>query len=58
MMGNHRMLCTFTLQQIGMWLLHTPKRIPTFMAMALLSLGNYYTMWDVACALYHALFKV
>ena len=40
MMGNHRAYCTFTIQQIGRWLLHTPKRIPTFMATALLSLLN------------------
>ena len=38
MMGNHRMSCTFTMQQIGT--LHTPKRIPTFMAIALLSAGS------------------
>ena len=40
MMGNHRTSCKFTMQQIGKWLLHTPKRIPTLMVIALLSLEN------------------
>ena len=32
-MGNHRALCTFTMQPIG-GLFHTPKAIPTFMVIA------------------------
>ena len=34
MMGNHRTSCTFTMQQIGSWV------VTTFMAIALLSLGD------------------
>ena len=39
MMGNQRTSCTFTMQQTDKWgSLPTPKRIPTFMATASLSL--------------------
>ena len=35
MMGNHRTSCTFTMQQIGRWIV-----IPTFFATTLLSLAD------------------
>ena len=40
MMGNHHTSCTFAMQQSASGLLHNPKRVPTFMVIALLSLGN------------------
>ena len=40
MMGNHRTPCTFTMHQIGRWVVAHFKAIPTFMVIALLSLGN------------------
>ena len=38
MMGNHRMSCTFTMQQMGRWVV--THWILSFMVIALLSLGN------------------
>ena len=40
MMGNHRMSIHSQCNKLAGGFLHTPKRIPTFMAIALLSLGN------------------
>ena len=40
MMGNPRTSCTRQCNKLEGGLLHTPKWIPTFMVIALLSLGN------------------